>query len=191
MSMLIKHLGIGIRAIAILTVIFGIIYPLAMWGIGALVNRDGTTGSIVSANGQEVASALIAQDTSGPQWFHPRPSAAGDGYDTSASGGSNLGTGSEELLALVEERRQTVADEEGVAPQDVPADAVTASASGLDPHISPEYADIQVPRVATENGLSENEVRKLVAQNSSGGVISPKVVNVVTLNVALSEKVNG
>lgn len=191
MSMLIKHLGIGVRAVAVLTVIFGIAYPLAMWGIGSLLNREGAAGSIISVDGQQIASALIAQDTGGPQWFHPRPSAAGDGYDTTASGGSNLGTGSDELLALVEERRQAIADEEGVAPQDVPADAVTASASGLDPHISPEYADLQVPRVAAQNGLSEVNVRKLVAENSSGGVISPKVVNVVTLNVAISEKVNG
>ena len=135
-----------------------------------------------------VGSLLIGQAFDGPEWFHPRPSAAGDGYDTLASAGSNLGPLNEDLLAAVEERRTAVADAEGIEPADVPVDALTASGSGLDPDISPAYAQLQVARVARERGLSKDEVRALVDDATVGrdlGVLGEPRVNVLRLNLAL------
>ena len=118
----------------------------------------------------------------------PRPSAAGDGYDALASGGSNLAADNPDLVAAVVERRAEIAAREGVAPEAVPADAVTASASGLDPHISPAYAELQVPRVAEARGLTEEQVRALVEQSTDQptlGFIGEPGVNVLGLNLAL------
>ncbi len=123
---------------------------------------------MIERDGEVVGSSLIGQTFDGPEWFHSRPSAAGDGYDPLASAGSNLGPESEDLLAAVEERRAAVAAEDGVDPADVPPDALTASGSGLDPHISPEYAYQQVDRVADERGLEADEVRGLVDDHRRG-----------------------
>jgi K+-transporting ATPase ATPase C chain len=179
------------------TLVLGVGYTLVVTAIGQLAFPARANGSLVAnADGETVGSALIGQsftDAAGdplPEWFQPRPSAAGDGYDAAASGASNLGPENPDLIALIEERRAQVAAFNGVSPQDVPADAVTASASGLDPHISPEYALLQVARVAGERGLPESEVRELVESRIQArdlGYLGEPTVNVLQLNLALSE----
>lgn len=185
----------GLRVLLVLTVVLGFAYPLAVTGISQLLFRWQANGSLVSSTGERVTSPddavgslLIGQAFDGPEWFHPRPSAAGDGYDTLASAGSNLGPLNPDLLAAVEERREAVAAEESVDPVDVPVDALTASASGLDPDISAEYAQLQVARVARERGLSQDDVRAVVDAATVGrdlGVLGETRVNVLRLNLAL------
>jgi K+-transporting ATPase ATPase C chain len=165
---------VAIRAMLALTVVLGVGYPLIVTGIGQATMSWQANGSPVTEGGKTVGSALIGQsftDADGKpllQWFQSRPSAAGDGYDGGASSGSNLGPENTDLVASIEERRAAIADFEGVDPASVPADALTASASGLDPHISPAYALLQVPRVAAERGLDEGEVRALVERLTQG-----------------------
>jgi len=185
----------GLRVLLVLTVLLGFVYPLAVTGIAQVAFPWQANGSLVSSAGERVTSRddavgslLIGQGFDGPEWFHPRPSAAGDGYDTLASAGSNLGPRNEDLLDTVEERRAAVADAEGVDPADVPVDALTASGSGLDPDISPAYAQLQVAHVARERGLSQDEVRALVDDATVGrdlGVLGEPRVNVLRLNLAL------
>ncbi|WP_421740506.1 potassium-transporting ATPase subunit KdpC [Cellulomonas sp.] len=185
----------GLRVLLVLTVLLGFVYPLAVTGIAQVAFPWQANGSLVASTGERVTSRddavgslLIGQASDGPEWFHPRPSAAGDGYDTLASAGSNLGPLNKDLLAVVEERRAAVADAEGVDPADVPVDALTASGSGLDPDSSPEYAQLQVARVARERGLSQDEVRELVDDTTVGrdlGVLGEPRVNVLRLNLAL------
>ncbi|RIQ34037.1 K(+)-transporting ATPase subunit C [Jiangella rhizosphaerae] len=180
----------GLRVLIAFTVVLGVAYPLAVTGISQVAFGDQADGSLVEHDGEVVGSSLIGQTFEGEEWFHSRPSAAGDGYDPLASSGSNLGPESEELLALVEERRTAVAAEEGVDPADVPPDALTASASGLDPHISPEYARLQVERVADARGLDPSDVGRLVEDHTQGrilGVLGGERVNVLELNLALEE----
>lgn len=184
----------AVRAVLVLTVLLGIAYPLVVTGIAQVIFPDQSDGSRVSADGTVVGSSLIGQaylDPDGnplPEYFQGRPSAAGDGYDGSASGASNLGPNSADLIALIEERRAAVAELEGIDPATVPAEALTASASGLDPHISPEYAQLQVARVAQERGLTEDEVTGLVVEFTQGrvlGFLGEPRVNVLELNLAL------
>ena len=187
----------GLRVLLVLTVVLGFAYPLAVMGVAQVAFPWQSHGSLVSSSGERVTdptkaagSLLIGQGFDGPKWFHPRPSAAGDGYDTLASAGSNLGPLNEDLLSAVAERRSSVAAEEGVDPVDVPVDALTASASGLDPDISPAYAALQVARVATERGLSQDQVQALVEDAPVGrdlGVLGEPRVNVLRLNLALQE----
>lgn len=186
--------GVALRAMAVLTVALGLAYPLAMLGIGQLAFPAQANGSTVELNGETVGSTLIGQsfsDADGnplPEWFQPRPSAAGDGYDAGASSGSNLGPENPDLIAAIEERRDQVAEFNDVDPGEVPVDALTTSASGLDPHISPEYARLQVVRVADERGLSEDDVAALVedsVQNRNVGFLGEPTVNVLELNLAL------
>lgn len=179
----------GLRLMLVFTVVLGLLYPLA----GVLVARvipHRAHGSLVVVNGQVVGSALIGQSFTGDQWFLPRPSAAGGGYDAMASGGSNLGPDNPDLVTAIEARKQQVAQREAVSPDQVPADAVTASGSGLDPDISPEYARLQVPRVAAARGLSEQQVQALVdaATTPAGlGFLGRPRVNVLELNVAVEQ----
>ena len=185
----------GLRVLLVLTVVLGFAYPLAVTGIAQIAFPWQAHGSLVSSTGERVTSRddavgslLIGQRFDGPQWFHPRPSAAGDGYDTLASAGSNLGPLNESLLAAVAERRSAVVEQEGIDQADVPVDALTASASGLDPDISPEYARVQVARVARERGLSTDDVRAIVDDATIGrdlGVLGEPRVNVLRLNLAL------
>ena len=184
------------RAMLVLTVLLGIGYPLVVLGVGQLAFPAQANGSTVSVGGETVGSSLIGQsftDADGnplPEWFQSRPSAAGDGYDAGASSGSNLGPENADLIAAIEERRAQVAEFNGVDPADVPADAVTASASGLDPHISPAYALLQVQRIADERGLPVDDVRALVESHIQGpdaGYLGESRVNVLELNIALQE----
>src|SRR5665647_3276683 len=137
----------GLRLLLVLTVVLGLAYPMAVYGVGRLV-PDRADGSMLTVDGSVVGSRLIGQAFDGDEWFLPRPSVAGDGYDPLASGASSLGPENPDLLATVTERKQAVADREGVDPSAVPADAGAASGSGLEPDISPEYARLQVGRVA-------------------------------------------
>ena len=178
----------GLRVLLILTVLTGLLYPFAVYAVGRTMPQR-ADGSMVRVDGEVVGSRLIGQPFDGPEWFLPRPSAAGDGYDPLASGASNLGPENAELLATVEQKRADVAEREGVDPALVPADAVTASGSGLDPHISPAYAALQVPRVAQARGLDDDTVRALVVDATTDrelGVLGQPRVNVLDLNAALA-----
>ncbi len=185
----------ALRALLILTVVLGLGYPLVVLGLGQLLLPAQANGSLVRVDDEIVGSSLLGQsfaDADGdplPEWFQPRPAAAGDGYDGAASSGSNYGPENADLIAAIEERRAAIAEFNGVDPQDVPADALTASASGLDPHISPAYARLQVARVAEARGLDEADVRDLVEQHIQGrdlGYLGDPTVNVLELNVALA-----
>lgn len=194
-SLLRQHIA-ALRALLVLTVLLGLAYPLMMTGVAQLVFNDQANGSLVVANGTTVGSSLLGQgytDANGnplPQWFQSRPSAAGEaGYDPMSSGASNLGPSNPELVRLIEERRAQVAAFNGVPEGDVPPDAVTASGSGLDPAISPDYAYLQVDRVATARGLDPALVRQLVAEHIRGrslGVLGQPRVNVLELNLAVA-----
>lgn len=185
----------GLRVLLVLTVLLGVAYPLAVTGVAQVALGWRADGSLVAADGAHVrsasdavGSALVGQPFDGARWFQPRPSVAGDGYDTLASGGSNLGPNNPDLVAEIEARRAAVAEREGVDPADVPPDAVTASASGLDPDISPQYARLQVARVARENGLPVADVAALVERSVVGrdlGFLGEPRVSVLHLNLAL------
>lgn len=188
MSALIRQSVAGLRVLLVLTVLTGLLYPLAVFAVGRLV-PDRADGSMIEVDGEVIGSRLIGQPFDGDEWFLPRPSAAGDGYDPLASGASNLGPENPYLLDAVEQRRAEVAEREGVDRSQVPPDAVTASASGLDPHISPAYADLQVPRIARTRGLDEDSVRRLVGEATTGrelGILGEPRVNVLELNAALT-----
>jgi K+-transporting ATPase ATPase C chain len=183
-----RQLLAGVRVLLILTLVLGIIYPLAVTGIAQVSFSEKANGSLVQRGGSLVGSRLIGQNFSGPRWFHPRPSAAGDGYDALASAASNLGPENAELLAAIRQRRAAVAKENGVDPSEVPPDALTASGSGLDPHISPEYARLQANRVARARGLDPGRVRRLVDEHVEGrtfGFLGERRVNVLELNLAV------
>jgi K+-transporting ATPase ATPase C chain len=191
-----RQYWVAIRAMLIFTAVLGVGYTAVITGIGQAVLPAQANGSLVEVDGETVGSSLIGQaftDDDGaalPEWFQSRPSAAGDGYDGSASSGSNYGPESEDLLAAIEEREAAIVELEGVDAREIPADALTASASGLDPHISPEYALLQVARVAEARGLAEGDVRALVEEHTQSrdvGFLGEETVNVLELNTALAE----
>ncbi|UYM04589.1 potassium-transporting ATPase subunit KdpC [Solicola gregarius] len=176
----------GLRAFLVLTVILGIAYPVAVWAVGRAAFPDNATGQLVEVAGTPVGSAIIGQQFNEPNLFHSRPSAGS--YDPLASGPSNLGPSNPDLLKQIDRRRTEVAESEGIAPADVPADALTASGSGLDPYISPEYAELQVPRVARLNGLTVGRVELLLEATTDGrilGYLGEPKVNVLELNLAV------
>ncbi len=185
----------ALRVLLVLTVVLGVLYPMAVLAVGQLAPRSRADGSLVSADGRTVGSALLGQsfaDANGnplPQWFQPRPSAAGEhGYDPTASGASNLGPDNPVLVKQIEARRAAVAAFNGVPPSAVPPDALTASGSGLDPDISSAYAFLQAGRVARARGLDPAVVRALVASHVTGrglGFLGEPTVNVLALNLAL------
>lgn len=180
----------GLRLLLVFTVVLGLAYPLAMVGLARLVpgRADGSLISSAGADGQVIGSRLIGQPFTGDGWFLPRPSVAGDGYDPMASGASNLGPNNADLAATIHDRIAQVAAREGVDVAAVPPDAVTASASGLDPDISPQYARLQVARVARARDLPVADVAALVEQHVRGrqlGFIGEPRVNVLELNLAL------
>lgn len=193
-SVYLRQLGAAVRALLALTVVLGLAYPLAMTGIAQGAFSDNADGSLVHVDGKPVGSDLIGQafvDKDGaalPRYFQSRPSAAGDGYDPLATSASNLGAENRDLIKAIRQRREEVAARDGVPPSDVAPDALLASGSGLDPHISPVYAAQQVERVAKARGIDADRVRDLVAEHTSErviGFLGEERVNVLELNLAL------
>jgi K+-transporting ATPase ATPase C chain len=188
---LVQHLRTAVLMVVVLTVLLGIVFPLIMTGIAQVAFPNQANGSLVKdASGNVVGSALLAQAFTQPQYFHPRPSAAGaNGYDATASGGSNLGPTNQKLIDTVQSNADAYRQENGLASDaQVPVDAVTASASGLDPDISPANALLQAPRVAAARGVSVDQVKSLVNQYTEGRtlfVLGEPRVNVLKLNLAL------
>jgi K+-transporting ATPase ATPase C chain len=207
LSTSVRHHLAALRALLILTVITGIVYPLLVTGVSQLAFPHQAGGSLVQRNGAVVGSSLIGQpfvDDKGnplPQWFQPRPSSASDpsnsadpGYNPLFTAASNKGPSNPDLIKAINDRRASVAAFDGVAPADVPPDAVTASASGLDPHISPAYAYEQVARVAAARHLDPASVHALVDRHVQGrvlGFLGEPRVNVVELNLALEQPTGG
>lgn len=189
MRILVRQLRPAVLMVLVFTVICGVVYPLLSTGIGQAVFHDKANGSLIERDGVVVGSKLIGQLFDAPQYFQPRPSAAGGGYDGSASSGSNLGPTNPDLLAAVEERAVAYREANGLAEDAmVPVDAVTASGSGLDPHISVANARIQAPRVAEVRGLDPQVVLALVDKYTDGRdfwVLGEPGVNVLRLNLAL------
>ena len=241
---MLKELGPGLRLTVIFTILTGLLYPAVMTGVSELVFPKQANGSLVTVGGKTVGSSLIGQPFSKPEYFHPRPSAAGSGYDATASSGSNLGPTSAKLLhgtTKVDDKKNDVVDFDGInlrvvhycvengipyassVPLDqfkdshgdlddvklikafndsnapllfsakvpIPPDAVTASASGLDPQISPGNAEIQAARVAKARGVSAEQVKQLIPQSTESadlGFLGEPRVNVLLLNIALDQK---
>jgi K+-transporting ATPase ATPase C chain len=194
----VRTTGVAVRAMLVFTVVLGLGYMLLITAIGQLALPGQANGSLVrDADGQVVGSSLIGQsftDADGaplPEYFQSRPSAAGDGYDGGASSGSNYGPENDDLVAAIGERQATIADLDGVAAAGIPADAVTASGSGLDPDISVAYALLQVDRVAEARDLDAGEVRELVERSIRPrdlGFLGEPRVNVLELNLALDAR---
>ena len=204
-----RQYGAALRTLLLLTLILGLAYPLAMTGFAQVAFGNNANGSLAVRNGKTVGSTLIGQeftkpvlkngqptkDAKGnpvveadPRYFQSRPSAAGLGYDPTSSSASNLGPENKDLIASIKDRRAAAAKLDGVSPAQVAPDALLASGSGLDPHISPAYAQEQIPRVARVRGLSVAQVQKLVDENTQGrtlGFLGEPRVNVLTLNLAL------
>jgi len=182
----------GLRINLFLTLVLGVIYPLAITGICQVVFPRQANGTLITANGKVIGSELVGQNFTKPEYFQPRPSAAGnDGYDATASGGSNYGPTNQKLIdrvkASVEKFRKENPDYQGP----IPADLVTASASGLDPHLSPDSVQAQVPRVAKARGISGDQLHQLVAQFTELpdlGLLGEARVNVLKLNLALDRQ---
>jgi potassium-transporting ATPase KdpC subunit len=181
----------ALRIALVMTVVTGLLYPALVTSIAQLVFPDEANGSLIVRNGRVIGSELLGQSFTRAEYFHPRPSAAGDGYDATDSGGSNLGPTSSELLDRVKESVAEYRTANPNAGAQVPADAVLASASGLDPHISPDNAALQVPRVAKERGVEPGLVMDLVRRIQEGrdlGILGEPRVNVLRLNIALDER---
>jgi len=188
-----SHIRGAVVATLVLAVICCGVYPLIVFGISQLLFRDQANGSlIVTSDGTVCGSKLLGQAFSDSRYFHPRPSAAGTGYEATSSGGSNLGPTSQKLNDAIKERIAAYRAENGLSESDpVPADAVTASGSGLDPEVSLRNAQLQIARVAKARALSQDKVRELVQQNTDGrdlGVFGEAGVNVLQLNLALDQQ---
>jgi K+-transporting ATPase ATPase C chain len=189
MKAFLNELWTSILATVVLCIVVSGIYPILIWGVGQLLFPHQANGSLVERNGQILGSELLAQGFSGAKYFHPRPSAAGTGYDPLNSGGSNLGPTSQKLIDGIKANATQYRQENGLPPEAVvPADSVTASGSGLDPHISLQNAQLQIPRVAKERGLTEELVRGEVAKATDNpllGLGGDPGVNILKLNLAL------
>jgi K+-transporting ATPase ATPase C chain len=206
-----RQYGAALRTLLVLTVLFGLAYPLAMTGVAQVAFHGNANGSLVHVDGKTVGSDLIGQaftqpvlvngkpkkDADGnpvvepdPKYYQSRPSAAGLGYDPLSSSASNLGPENKDLIAAIKQRRSTAAALDSVSPSSVPPDALLASGSGLDPDISPAYAREQIARIARERSLTEAQVRRLVDEHIQGrslGFLGEPRVNVLELNLALDK----
>jgi K+-transporting ATPase ATPase C chain len=206
MKTLLHHLRISIIATLVLAVLLCGIYPMIVWGLAQAIFPAKANGSLIVKDGQVCGSALLARNFTDAKYFHPRPSAAGNGYDATSSGGTNLGPLSDKLINGIHKKTPDGKDDpanfDGIkdlvdayrkengldTSTPIPADAVTRSASGLDPHISRPNALLQLPRVAKARGLSNEAVQKLIDDNTDGrdlGILGESGVNVVRLNLAL------
>jgi K+-transporting ATPase ATPase C chain len=184
-----NHLNIAIRMTILTAVLLGLLYPLAITGVAQVLFPGAANGSLVKMNGQVVGSSLIAQDFTGAKYFHPRPSAAGKGYDAMASAASNLGPTSRALMGQVSTAvGRAMRQDPGLRRGSVPIDMVTTSGSGLDPDITVANARAQAPRVAAARGMTPAAVLRLVAAHTTGrtlGFLGEPRVNVLELNLAL------
>jgi potassium-transporting ATPase KdpC subunit len=189
MNAFLRQLRPAFLAVVAFTVICGLAYPLVVTAIAQVGWKDTANGSLITRDGVVVGSELIGQNFTSPEYFHPRPSAAGDGYDGTASSGSNFGPTNEEYLATVADRVAAYREENGLAPTElVPVDAVTASGSGLDPQISVRNAELQAPRVASARGMELSAVLALIDEHTSDrplGILGDPGVNVLELNLDL------
>src|ERR1700735_5919096 len=185
---MLRHLITAIRYTLITTVLFGLAYPLVVTGLAQVLFHDKANGQLLYKNGELVGSRIIGQPFSAPQYFHSRPSAAGNGYDAANSGGSNYAPTNKKLIDRV--AGDVAASQVDHPGTDVPIDLVTASGSGLDPDITPAAAEFQVARVSRERRLSEETVRRMVARHTQGrqlGVLGKPRVNVLMLNLDLDQ----
>jgi len=181
-----KNLIVAIRFTVVTTIVFGLGYPLLVTGLSQWIFPKQANGSLIEKNGQVLGSRLIGQGFSGDKYFHPRPSNAGNGYDPTASGGSNLGPTNQALVTRVQQDVSKWQQENPGIP--IPADLVTSSGSGLDPDISPASAEFQLARVAKARGLGAEELRKIVAKHTQQrqyGIFGEARVNVLELNLDL------
>ena len=186
-----KELKAGILITVVFTVLTGLMYPLAITGIAQALFPRQANGSLIERNGKVIGSDLIGQNFTKPEYFHPRPSAAGNGYDASASSGSNLGPTNPTLVDRLNKGAAAYRQENPSLSGAIPADAVTASGSGLDPDISPANAEVQCARVASARGVSAYRIRTLVSEYTENrvlGVFGEPRVNVLRLNVALDRR---
>jgi K+-transporting ATPase ATPase C chain len=184
-----KNLWISFAMTVVTTLLLGVIYPMVVTGIARLIFPGKANGQLIVKSGKVIGSSIIGQGFAGPGYFHSRPSAAGNGYDAANSGGSNLGPTNQKLLDRVKSDVTTAQAENPGAP--VPADMVTASASGLDPHITPANAEFQLPRVAQARGISVEQVRAVVSKHTEGrqfGILGEPRINVLELNLDLHDQ---
>ena len=209
---MLQQLRAAIVSVLVITILTGLIFPFAITTVAAVVFPRQANGSLIEQNGKVVGSALIGQTFAAPGYFHPRPSNAGSGYDAANSGGTNLGPTSDKLINGIHKKTDDGKDDPGnfdgikdladayrkennlPATQDLPSDVATRSASGLDPEISPANATLQIGRVAKQRGLSEDQVKKLVDENTAGrqlGVLGEARVNVLKLNLAVDQAAPG
>jgi len=188
---MLKELGPGFRLMLVFTILTGLIYPAVMTGVSQLVFPKQANGSLVAVNGTVVGSSLIAQGFTKPEYFHPRPSAAGSGYDDTATGGSNLGPTSQALMTRWQASTVAFRKENPDFTGNIPSDILTTSASGVDPHISPAAAEAQAARVAKARGVSQDQIAPVIAQftqRPDWGFLGEPRVNVLLLNIALDQK---
>lgn len=186
-----KQMVLAFRMMLLFTVLTGLLYPGILTGLSQLPFPTSANGSIVVVNGKPVGSSLIGQGFTKPEYFHPRPSAAGSGYDASASGGSNYGPTSQKLINRVSASMDNLRKENPQYTGPIPADLVTASASGLDPHISPASAEAQAPRIARVRGVTVDQVQQLITSYTEPqqlGFLGEPRVNVLKINLELDRR---
>jgi len=192
MKTILLEIKTSIIATIVLAIIVSGLYPVVVWGLAQLAFPHQANGSLIESNDRRViGSELLGQSFSGEKYFHPRPSAAGTGYDAVSSSGTNLGPTSQKLMDAIKTAAENYRKENNLSADVlIPGDAVTSSGSGLDPHISVRNAQLQLPRVAKARGLNEENVRDLVRQNTEGpqfGILGDAGVNVLKLNLSLDQ----